>query len=236
MDYKTNLDLKRVVYTAITAGKDILVEEQNTEGADFVAYMDAITNPSRMAKTDSWYIRQLRATPNAVREDYARQAKLYKMLPHVFFPNAEYSLWMDGNMRLLVPLGTLIDKYLREHDIAFFKHPIRDCIYDEGDVCRQLVLDDVFIMELQMKRYREQGYPEHNGLIDGSVILRRHTKKIKELNTLWYKEITRYSKRDQLSFDYLAWKLGIKYQIMEGFNHAGTNEYIESIPHLRERN
>lgn len=233
---KTTSDLKKVVYTAITANKDIIVEDQCTEGADFVAFLDRVTNPDGIAKTDSWYIKRLHAVPNVRKEDYVRQAKMYKMLPHVYFPNAEYSLWMDGNLRLLVPLDQLIDKYLKNHDIAFFKHPLRDCIYDEAQVCRELLLDDVFIMELQMKRYREQGYPEHNGLIDGSVILRRHTKKVKEFCTAWNLEISRFSRRDQLSFNYLAWKLGLEYEVMEGLNHVGTNNYFEMIPHLRGRN
>lgn len=233
---KTLSDLKRVVYTAITASKDILVEDQNTKGADFVAFLDRTTNPDGLAKTDDWFIKPIKASPGISKDDYVRQAKMYKLLPHIIFPNAEYSLWIDGNMRLLVPLDTLIEKYLGEHDIAFFAHPLRDCIYQEAEVCRQLILDDVFIMEYQMMRYKKQGYPEHNGLIDGSVILRRHTKKVAELNTEWHKEITRGSRRDQLSFNYIAWKLGIKYQIIEGQNHVGTNPYIESIPHLRERN
>lgn len=139
-------------------------------------------------------------------------------------------------MRLLVPLEELIDKYLGEHDIAFFKHPLRDCIYEEAEVCRQLLLDDVFIMEFQMNKYKKMGYPEHNGLIDGSIILRRHTKKIAELNTEWQRQCTSGSRRDQLSFNFVAWKLGIPYQIMEGLNHVGTNAYFETIPHLRARN
>lgn len=88
-NYKTLHDLKNVVYTAITANKDILVEDQNTKGADFVAFLDRTTNPDRLAKTDSWYIKEVHASPNVKKEDYVRQAKLYKMLPHIYFPGAQ---------------------------------------------------------------------------------------------------------------------------------------------------
>jgi hypothetical protein len=43
------------------------------------------------------------------------------------------------------------------------------------------------------------------------VILRRHTDAIRHLNEAWWNEIVRGSRRDQLSFNYVAWKLGLRY-------------------------
>ncbi len=230
------IDRTKVVYTAISGGKDQLVEEQETAGATFIAWLDHVANPTGIAQTGSWYVKKIHPFPNIDREDYVRQAKMYKVMPHLYLKDTEYSLWMDGNLRLKVPMQVLIDKYLGDADIAFFKHPLRDCIYDEAQVCRELVLDNVFAMEIQMRKYKKMGYPEHNGLIDGSVILRRHTPKIQEINTAWHKEIMMGSRRDQLSFNFVAWKYDLKYNLMEGFNHVGSNEFFEMVPHLRERN
>lgn len=62
-----------------------------------------------------------------------------------------------------------------------------------------------------MARYRAEGLPEDAGLIEAPVILRRHTDAIRRLNESWWGEIVRASRRDQLSFNYVAWKLGLRY-------------------------
>lgn len=230
-----------IVYTAISNKKDILTQGNVTDGATFIAYLDNITNPDKLGKDGDWFIKKLRSKRNKYGqyEDFVRQAKEPKIIPHKYLYNNQdiaYSLWMDGNCRLKVPMRVLIDKYLKDSDIAFFPHPTRDCIYSEANMCRKLILDDVFTMEYQMAKYLKEGYPENNGLIDGSVILRRHTPQIAELNNLWWKEILNGSRRDQLSFNYAAWKLKIKYSEITGHNHVHTNSYFESVPHERKEN
>lgn len=230
-----------VVYTAISNQKDVLTQGNNTEGATFIAYLDHSTNPDLIAKDGDWFIKKLKKKNKRIGqgEDFVRQAKDPKVNPHRYLFEAhkiEYSLWMDGNVKLKVPMQTLIDKYLKNHDIAFFAHPQRDCIYQEADVCRRLVLGNPFVMEFQMKSYKNAGYPEHNGLIDGSVILRRHSPKVQKINEAWWSEILKGSRRDQLSFNYVMWKLKEEYAIMEGFNHVHPNNYFEMARHIREKN
>jgi hypothetical protein len=54
------------------------------------------------------------------------------------------------------------------------------------------------------------GYPKGKGLSETSAVLRKNTAKIVSFNEAWWSEISRGSRRDQLSFDFLVWKLGIK--------------------------
>jgi hypothetical protein len=110
----------------------------------------------------------------------------------------------------LVPLQDLIDRFLRDSDIAMFKHYKRDCIYDEAKVCKKMKLDDPGIIDRQMAKYKKEGYPAKNGLNEGTIILRRHTKKIEEFNNLWWSEISSGSRRDQLSLNYCLWKLRLR--------------------------
>ena len=56
--------------------------------------------------------------------------------------------------------------------------------------------------------------------------------EIIKLNELWWHEICNGSRRDQLSFDYCCWKLGIKYKHMDGnmyqnehFRYRAHNHY-----------
>lgn len=151
--------------------------------------------------------------------DERRTARQYKILSHQYI-NKDYSLWIDGNIDLKIPeaelLPMLIEKYLKDTDIATMIHPTRDCVYQEAETCKELKLDLPEVIDEQMKKYREEGYPEHNGMVASTFILRRHTPKIKALNNYWWSELCRHSKRDQLSFNYVCWKLGIKYNLFDG--------------------
>ena len=78
----------------------------------------------------------------------------------------------------------------------------------------------------QVKGYQDEGYPSHNGLITGMVILRRHNEEdcIKVMED-WWTEIKYGSKRDQLSFNYVAWKNKTKFNYMDG--DSRDNQYFK---------
>ncbi len=196
-----------VCYTAITGGKDLLKETQNTTGAKFVAFVD------RPIPSTTWELRDAHTEFS----DPNRNAKIHKVNPHVYFPEAEYSLWVDGTIEVVDPMDLLIERYLEDADIALFKHYERNCAYSEAMVCGAMGLDDQEVMSKQMARYyMQEQYPIDNGLAECTIILRRHTPKIQKLNEMWWAEIQKGSRRDQLSFNYCCWKLGIEYNEMEG--------------------
>lgn len=208
--------------TSIIGGKDGLKKEQNTTGAKFVAYLDGIV-PS-----ETWEVRQAEMD----NPDPNRVAKKYKVLPHKYFPDAEYSLWIDGTIRVIRPIQELIDEYLKDHDIALFSHYMRDCIYDEAMTCGSLALDDPEIISKQIaKYYVRENYPAHNGLAECTIILRRHTPKIAKLNELWWDEISNGSRRDQLSFNFCCWKLNIAYKKMKGTVYS--SDYFSYEKHAK---
>ena len=177
--------------------------------------------------------------------DNTRNAKKFKVLPHRYLQDYEYSIFIDGNMYVVGNVDELIEKYLSDSNIAFFDHnknrmDPRDCIYDEYNAIMNLgkndpnqnFKDNPQVMYDQVKRYQDEGYPSHNGLITGMVILRRHHEKdcIRVMED-WWTEIKYGSKRDQLSFNYVAWKNNTKFNYMDG--DSRNNEYFtrDTKPH-----
>ena len=79
-------------------------------------------------------------------------------------------------------------------------------------------------MKKQVERYKIEGYPENLGLSECTVILRRHTNQIKEFNEAWWEEIKNGSRRDQLSFDYVARKMNLKVNYFAG--HLRAENYL----------
>ena len=85
--------------------------------------------------------------------------------------------------------------------------------------------DDPYLIQKQMTKYSMVGFPKDNGLITGMVILRRHNEKdCIETMEDWWTEIKYGSKRDQLSFNYCAWKNNLKFNYMDG--DSRDNEYF----------
>lgn len=57
-------------------------------------------------------------------------------------------------------------------------------------------------MKTQINRYRKEGYPDHNGLVAGGFVVRdNRSNNVKLLMKAWWREIARWSRRDQLIFN-----------------------------------
>ena len=204
-----------IIYTAIAGGYDSLKPPwgEDPGGTVRLAFVD------NSDSCPGWRIEPM----DFPCMDPLMRAKRYKVLAHEALPSGTaFSLWVDGSMEFSSRLhpGELARQYLGDADLALFRHPSRVCLYDEAHVCSLKGLDDPGVMAAQMGRYRAEGYPRINGLAECSVILRRHTPAMARFNEMWWREIVNGSRRDQLSFNYVCWKLGIKYALLPGTRHT----------------
>jgi hypothetical protein len=180
--------MRLVVYTAITADRDCLKERQATTGADFVAFCD------RAVASDVW---QVRPACDLFR-DPVRNAKIHKVLPHLFFADYDYSLWLDGAVELTEPAPSLVERYLGEHhDVVFGCHGVHRSLADEVASCLREVRDDPALIAAQMATCGPLS--EELELPLACVTLRRHNEAVAHFNAIWWAEICRWSRRDMLS-------------------------------------
>ncbi|NEZ43520.1 glycosyltransferase domain-containing protein [Paenibacillus alvei] len=110
----------------------------------------------------------------------------------------------------------MVRESLREHPIAIFKHPFRDCIYKEAEEVARLKFDYAPVIEQQLEAYRKADYPQDNGLVASGLMFCSHQDpKVIQLMQQWWDEIEALSKRDQLSFYYVFWKNQEQYAVIE---------------------
>jgi len=162
-----------------------------------------------------------------------RRSRLGKILPLRYFAEVkltlpEFTLYHDGNVELLVPPEQFLD-FLGDCDIAAFRHPQRECVYDEAAKCIECLADEPSVIQTQVDKYRSEGYPESRGLFVGGVLVRRDTPQIRELSELWWQELQQHSCRDQLSLNYALWKLGIECATIPG--HLWDNQLFRVHSH-----
>ena len=125
---------------------------------------------------------------------------------------------MDGTCILKKSPDEIFKSYLPRDSRSFvcLPHPWRDCVYDEADEVLRNDMDSELRVREQMDHYEQSGYPRHAGFIASTFLLRRHSdSKLKRPAGMWFSHVLRYSKRDQLSFNFTAWKTGLAYKALD---------------------
>ncbi len=200
---------KKIVYTAIFGNYDEIKEpEYINDDWDYVCFTD-----NRNLTSKTFTIKYV----NAIFENKTKNARMIKILSHLFLIGYKHSLWIDGNVKLRGRnINELVDKYKDDY-IALHQHEKRQCIYSEAIACIQAAKDNQDIINIQIQEYKTQKMPENIGLVETAEILRNQKHpKVKLLNEKWWDELNRFSIRDQLSFNYICWKNDLNYRIMGG--------------------
>lgn len=197
---------KRIaIYTCITGNYDKPLEPLFVpENVDYYIVTDMdISEDSVWKKIDINLIGGLKGLDNT------RKARYIKTHPHILFHEYEYSIWVDSNFRIIGDLSKFIKCIGKTIPFASNWHPERNSIYSELEACILRGKDDARLLRDQIESYRSDGMPEDFGLIETNMIVRKHgDPRCISLMEDWWKEIMRWSKRDQLSLPYVIWKDG----------------------------
>lgn len=231
------MEKKIVVYTAIFGNYSGLIEQPKLDNVDYICYTD------QDIKSKRWEIIKVEAP---VKVDNTRSNRYFKLLPHKHLSeNYEISVYIDANIWILKDIRTLVEEKMQMAKMACFDHnqnekDKRDCIYLEYEAILEFAKthdyqkDNAEVMRKQMSRFKEEGYPEHNGLITAPILIRQHFDS--ELITImeaWWEIVLNESKRDQLSFNYVAWKHNfLDYSFIEGDVRKG-NKWFYTTKHRK---
>ena len=229
---------RNVIYTAIFGDYEGLLPQPQVPGWDFICFTD---NPS--LTSSSWQIKLIKPP---VPGDYTRSNRYIKINPHLFFPDHEISIFVDGNILVIGNLERLMETALVDHPMACFDHAQakmdpRNCIYQEYAFLKQLAeqqgvyKDDPQIMTKHIDLLRSEGYPEQAGLIVGTVLVRRHhAPQVIQVMEDWWHMVKNHSRRDQLSFNYVAWKNEFTYQVIPGDIRRGNGYFYMLGKHRKD--
>jgi len=199
---------KVIIYTVVQSNRFYLKEQKFVnKDIDYVCFSD------RNFEVYPWRMEVIEKKYTDIRLNY----KWYKLHPHKLFADYEYSLWIDSSIIVSADIFPYIEKYLQDANIALFKHHAgRNCLYEEGKVCIELGLADKDITMRQMEKYKQDGYPENNGLVMTGIIFRKHNMPdVVESMEDWFNELVVGCKRDQVSFNYVAWKNNLRFNYIK---------------------
>ena len=223
--YSYNLQNYKVcIYTTLYGERDDLPPILSS-----VPEIDYICFTDRPRKTFGWDLRII--DPNL--NDDNLNAKVFKILPHIYLQEYDYSLFVDANTVLTGRINDLIKKCLSGSNFVMWKHPERDDIYWEvATIMAHRRHGPEGLIE-QVETYANAGIPRKSGLAEGSFIWRKHNEKtITSFMEQWWQHIKTYTSRDQVSLAYLMWCTGLRPSVFP--NQLGTsrdNIYFTKIPH-----
>lgn len=220
--------MKRVIYTVIVGGYDALIEPPVFTGWDYVCFTDG-RNIGLRAKLgfSRWDIRPL---PQDGDLDSFRRSRLPKIMPHRYLADYEYSVYIDGNAKLLSDPSALLDQ-LSWPMMVVSVHPFRDTVVQEIDECIRQNKAPRALLEAQREAYLADGMPADLALLENNLLLRRHNDaQVIQLMEAWWAQMNTHSHRDQLSLPYVAWKLNFTIQT---FSQATKHDVFTTKAHYR---
>lgn len=219
-----------IVYTAITRNYDLLFGPGVIDSEfDYVCFHDR-SRLLQLSNSTNWELMPFKNR----NLDPVRRNREAKLRPHNIFSDYEYSVYIDGNIEIIGDIRELLRDYDYPSMLAF-RHPLRDCIYDEARSCIRAKKDSPEVIDRQIAQYLNEGHPPHFGLIEANVLIRRHGDPlVRKVMEEWWQEVASRSRRDQISFPYVARRNNFWPTIM-GADHAhGASPYFrirEASPH-----
>ena len=217
---------KIAIYTAMIGEyDDIYQPEMIDEQYDYYLFSDNVVEK----KVGVWNVRHVKY----INKDKTRIARYVKTHPHELLSEYEATIWIDANVDIISKelYRRGINLLTENVDIAGIKHPLRDCIYDEAFLVLANGLEFETIIYKWCHYLRNSQYPKNNGLYESNVLFRRNNDVVIKANSLWWHFIEEYSRRDQLSLNYVLNRLDIKNEYI-----FGENEHCRNSKNISVRN
>ena len=189
---------KIIVYTCITGDYDVLLQPYlPAEGFEFICFVKKGTK--RQEHIGAWRIEEIPFDW----EDNTLLARSQKLNPHTALPEgSEWSLWIDGNIRLVD--GSIYERCreLQAADVKYagIRHPYSDCVYEEAVKCLRNRRESLCKLLKIVHFLRKNNVPEHAGLMETNMIFRKHCDEaVIEFDRWWWECLVKLSNRDQLT-------------------------------------
>ncbi|KAM0881614.1 hypothetical protein ACQ4PT_032837 [Festuca glaucescens] len=191
----------------------------------------------------AWRVVRLGSTAELPYESPAMNGVVAKHLLHRLFPNARFSVWVDGKMQLTADPLLLVQSLLvgEGADMAVSKHPFNLHAMEEAiATARWHKWGGADAIRAQMETYCRNGLqpwspsklPYPSDVPDTAIIIRRHGSASDLFSCMLFNELEAFNPRDQLAFAYVRDQMSPKVSMnmfeVEVFEHIAV-EYRHNL-------
>ena len=220
---------KLCVFTALLGGYEFLNEQPvaRESAVPFICFTD---DPE--LHSDTWQIRQV--TP-LFEMDPVRSQRDFKLRPHVHLPEYDWSLYIDNAVVLTKTPEQIFERYVPASGFCLPKSSFHATVLDEFMKVLKLGYDDQSRVFEQLNHYTlvcPEVLEDHP--YQGGLMLRDHRDpKVQAMHDLWFTQVLRYSRRDQLSINVAFRQTGLVPDLMDIESIYAS--WCHTWPHLRGR-
>jgi len=139
--------------------------------------------------------------------------RFQKMRFHESLTVSHLSVYIDANIRPVATLLPLLESFDESGaDIGLYRHYSRHSVRSEAKAClKRNKVEHPEAVEPELSFYESQGFPDEDGLWEGSIIVKRHdSPKLDAAMAEWWELYSRFQTRDQFSLPYIIWKHGLQ--------------------------
>jgi hypothetical protein len=198
---------KRVIYTNIIGDYERLNEElvPDFPGIPLLCFTD-----NKNLKSDKWNCVYIEPKFSS---DPIRSSRYLKIIGHELLNEFEEIMWVDNCVQLKPNAVSLFNIYLKSNDLAIPIHSFRENLKEEFITVLDYGYDDPRILLNQMNDYNhESSEILKSKVFWNGIILKRNNLIVKDAMRLWFDQLLKYSKRDQLSLPYVLSKVKINFE------------------------
>ncbi|XP_071714578.1 probable hexosyltransferase MUCI70 isoform X2 [Rutidosis leptorrhynchoides] len=219
-----------VVASAIFGAYDLVqqptnISETSKQNVCFFMFIDEETekfmkNSSYLDDSKKIGLWRIVVIYNPPYTDPRRTGKIPKLLSHRLFPNARYSIWLDGKLKLVVDPYQILERFLWRENASFAisRHYKRFDVFQEAEANKVAEKYDNASIDFQIDFYKKEGLtpysvaklPIRSDVPEGCVVIREHIPISNLFTCLWFNEVDRFTSRDQISFSTVRDKIRSK--------------------------
>jgi hypothetical protein len=204
------MSYKIAIYTAVFGGKDQVKEPQQYKENDNIDYF-LISDDKELISNHYHLIYK-----KPIYDDITKNARYYKIVGLDKFKNYDFVIWHDANIQVKHMEMPNLVKFAVKSNYAFFKHPFRNCIYEEAIKCIKLEKDLPYKLFKQVVKYFRYGVENNIGLYATGLYVKNNQLNNDDFINEWWNETLQNSRRDQMSLPYCLKKLKIIPEIISG--------------------
>jgi len=193
---------KYAIFTAVIGNYDEIRQPEVVDDRfDYILWTDS-DELYKKGKIGVWEVRKIYYADNLFK--LSRYVKTSQMSPQNWY---KFTVWIDANIQIA-------DSYIYERSIQLYKkgafvsalnHTQSRNVYDE--MVRVLVFgferEKTVLKWADFLRKKENLYYNYMPINETGILYRRTSKRTNLLNQIWWSCIDKYSRRDQLSFNYV---------------------------------
>jgi hypothetical protein len=201
------------LYSAITGNYEYpgeivpaTIADELSSGVDLFRFTDSVNTDiasSNFGGGRRW--RHVQTSPRVLM-DPIRSARAIKILGHPLLSQHDVTIWVDNRIKLKIGPEELVDRFLPSHsDVAVPLHSFHGSLAVEFAEILDGWVDDPRRVREQRSAYG-QAVPAllEKPVAWTAILIRRNNRAVQAFNALWWEQILRYSRRDQLSFPYVC--------------------------------